>query len=155
MTQHSNAGKYLFNPDRAAAVLVDAAFSNDQRAAKKHGVTDRTIRNWRERMEEDAELSDKFRIAYDKATNAWADRLNGAIVSGIEFLHNAARDADTQNPEMVAALGDAWGKLVEARMTVDLLNARLLSQTTAVGSQNGSVAGEAAGSTGTTERGDG
>lgn len=124
-------------------VLVDAAFTNDQRAAKKHGVADRTIRGWRERMETDEALAEKFRIAYTKATDNWASRLNGAIIAGVGFLHNAALEADHKNPDMVAAIGEAWGKLVEARMTVDLLNARLSTETPAVGQEDGSLAGQA------------
>lgn len=130
------------NYDRAAMVLVDAAFSNDVRAARKHNVDDRTIRRWRERMETDEVLSEKVRIAYEQATNKWADRLNGAIISGIEFLQSAAMDADHNDAGMVAALGEAWGKLVEARMTVDLLNGRLANQNKPVRSEDDALAGQ-------------
>lgn len=143
MTQaDETTGGRPFNSDRAAMILVDAAFSNDIRAAKKHGVADRTIRGWRERMETDEILASKFRIAYEQATNKWADRLNGAIISGIEFLQNAAMDADHKDAGMVAALGEAWGKLVEARMTVDLLNGRLANQNKPVRSEDDTLAGQ-------------
>ena len=143
MTTSRNPNGRGFNSDRAAMVLVDAAFTNDLRAAKKHGVSDRAIREWRERLETDDVLATKFRMAYDNATNNWASRLNGAIIAGVEFLHNAALEADHKNPDMVAAIGEAWGKLVEARMTVDLLNARLSTETPAVGQEDGSLAGQA------------
>lgn len=43
-----------FNYERAAAAIVDAAYMGDKEAAQKHGVTTRTIRRWRKRLETDA-----------------------------------------------------------------------------------------------------
>ena len=42
-----------FNYERAAAAIVDAAYMGDKEAAQKHGVTTRTVRRWRKRLETD------------------------------------------------------------------------------------------------------
>ena len=39
-----------FNYQRAALVLVEAAFSNDVEIARKHGISDRVIRMWRSQI---------------------------------------------------------------------------------------------------------
>lgn len=46
-----------FDNDKAARCLIEANLLGNRKAAEKYGVTTRTIRNWKKRLETDAEFS--------------------------------------------------------------------------------------------------
>ena len=46
-----------FNRDKATAVLLEALYTTDAKAAKKYGVSLRTLRRWRARLAVDADLA--------------------------------------------------------------------------------------------------
>lgn len=74
---------YKLNRERAAAILVDAAYMGDEEAAKKWKVTVRTIFNYRERLKSDAILSELFHQKRAVAEVNWVSRLKktmGAIL---------------------------------------------------------------------------
>lgn len=58
--------------DRIARILVEAATSgNVGKTAEKWGITDRTLRNYRERLLKDPQLSEMFRVRVEDAELAW------------------------------------------------------------------------------------
>lgn len=114
-----------FNADRAATVLVDAAFRGDKRTAKKHGVTTRSIQSWRHRLDTDGAFFAIFRARYDAAISGWADDLAAAKVAAIRFLFDAAQTARPNEPAAVGAVTDAFRALIEAEFTREVLNARI------------------------------
>jgi hypothetical protein len=64
----------------AARALVDALLTNDRTAAAKHGITDRTLRRYREALETDPELSALFRVMRDAAlTSSWTQELDRSL----------------------------------------------------------------------------
>jgi hypothetical protein len=77
---------------RAAEILADAnALGSDKKAAEKWGCTERTIRNYRRRMQEgDEEISSKFRKLESEAAAGWAMQrvlaLNAAMKRACELL---------------------------------------------------------------------
>lgn len=110
-----------FSYERAALILVEAAYSTDARAAHRFGVHPLTMENYRARLESDAVLVDLFQKKQAKLEDKWADRVNGAIVWCIMFVERATEEADPSIPENVVAIENALGKLLEARFTKDML----------------------------------
>ncbi len=74
--------------EQAARALVDAALLGDRKAAERHGITDRTLRNYRRALEDDPELSAclercmraalEAQEAEDRAS--WADETSRALI---------------------------------------------------------------------------
>jgi hypothetical protein len=57
---------------RAVEVLADALVLGDKAAAEKWKVTDKTVRNYKERLKNDPELSALFHRKISKAQREWA-----------------------------------------------------------------------------------
>lgn len=114
-----------FNPERAAAALVDAAFTDDKAAARKHGISVRSIENWRSRLNHDAELVELFAHKKALVTKGWAARLDEAIETGIDFLIRASAQANPMAPDAIHAVAGAVKLLSEIRLTEKVLDARL------------------------------
>jgi len=119
-----------FNRERASIILVDALYSDDELAAEKHGITARTIRNYRERLDSDQELSALFHSKRREREKSWADDMPAAISSGVEYLRKVSEGLKPEetSPEMVHAIAGAVKVLSEVRMTKDVLDARLARQ---------------------------
>jgi hypothetical protein len=121
--------------ERAANILVDAFQLGDLKAAKKWGITDRTLRNYRARLASDASLSAIFRDKMAAADRSWhadrtrtlrilmsrmvalaqtetdLDKLSRAVkeVGGVDVAVSALNvgdSADSQVPEPSAPPGD-------------------------------------------------
>lgn len=69
------------NYERAAAILVDAAYLGDEQAAKKWKITVRTIFNYRDRLKTDAKLSELFRQKRAAAEGNWVSELKRGLTS--------------------------------------------------------------------------
>ena len=119
-----------FNRELAAAVLVEAVFTNDETACAKYDITTRTLRNYRQRLHDDPELSALFqtkKILFDKA---WGDDLLKALRGAATFIFeasNTAREdpACKKNPEMIAAMAGALKLCADVHLTSKVLDARL------------------------------
>jgi hypothetical protein len=114
-----------FNYERAAVVLVEAAYYGDKAASERNGVTERTVRNYRERLNEDTELSASFLIKKQLFDESWADELPGAIRAGIQFLARAAREADPRDAQTIYSMAGALKILADVTLTKRVLDARL------------------------------
>jgi hypothetical protein len=119
-----------FNADRAARILVEATMSKltDEEFAKRHGISDRTLRNWRSRLAEDDEFAELFLSLKSKAVDKWAGSLSSAIRSSIEFLAQAAKDCSTSDPASVHSIAGALKILADVAMTQQALDARFAGQ---------------------------
>lgn len=114
------------NNERAARALVDAALFGDRKACKEHKITDRTLRNYRAALENDAELSALFRFYCKEATtNNWAEEIGATLSASARKLRELVEAADTPNPETIAAVTGAVSTLAEIAMTRDVLKAQL------------------------------
>ena len=116
------------NKDRAASILVDAAYWGDKAAAERAHVCERTIRRWRGTMASDAELSSLVQVKKAEVDAAWADSISAAIVAVIEYLRDAARVLPKNKPENVHAVAGALKILADIRMTKAVLDARVARQ---------------------------
>ena len=118
-----------FDPEIAAQILVEAAYLGDIETAKKHGITDRTIRNWKQRLDTDAEFSALFHLKRQEAEKAWADELPESIRACINFIRDAATSKDFQKtPEGIHAVSGALKIMSEVAITKEALDARLAKQ---------------------------
>jgi len=61
-----------FNRERASRILVDAIAFGDRTAAKRWGITEKTIGRYRKRLESDRELSESVRAKGQKADKDWS-----------------------------------------------------------------------------------
>ena len=117
-----------FNHERAATVLVDAAYMGDKGAAKKHGVTTRTIRRWRERLDTDVYLSSFVREKKILVDQGWASELPSAIRAAIRFVRESAKESKLGDPRATDSVASALEILAEVALTKEILDARLAGQ---------------------------
>ena len=114
-----------FNPERAAAILLEAMLTSDKAAVENHGITARTLFNWRERLYSDSTFSDIFRHKKDAAERDWASSLAPAIRDGIDFLARAGREANHKDPEVIHAIAGALKILTTTATKKEVLDATL------------------------------
>lgn len=113
-----------FNRERAATILVEAAYFGDQPTSDKWGVSIRSIQRWRERIDTDPKLA--VLVASKKALleGAWADELGGAIVAGIAYLKKAPSELPV-SPEGIHAVAGSVKLLSTIETTKRMLDTRL------------------------------
>lgn len=80
-----------FKRELAAVILAEAEFATDLEVAKRHGVSNNTICNWRRRLETDPNLAKLFDIKRTEFSKKWADKASPAIQASINFLAAAAK----------------------------------------------------------------
>jgi len=117
-----------FRYEFAAQVLVEAAYKGDRAAAKENGVSERSVRRWRNRMDDDQKLADLVQQKRKLAEEDWADELPEAIRAAIDYLRRAAGAADESDPEVIHAVAGALKMLSHVGMTKKVLDARLASR---------------------------
>jgi len=111
-----------FDPERAGMVLAEAAFYGDSPTVARHGITLRTLQNWRRRLVDDAELSRYFALKKAVLADAWLDDVNRALAAGADYVARAARELPL-SPENLHAVAGAMKILAEATITKGALSA--------------------------------
>jgi hypothetical protein len=111
--------------DRVASILVEAAFFGDPQASQRWGITERTIRNYRAKLDEDSELSSFFLVKKQAFESEWATEIPMAIRAGIHFLGEAAKKANPTDPDTIHAIAGAVKILAEVGLTKEIIDARL------------------------------
>lgn len=114
-----------FNYDQAAAALVEAAYYGDEQAAKEYDVSRRTIRRWRNRMDEDDDLAALVAAKKQQFEDSWADELPAAIRASIEFLGRAARNGKVHDTDSIRTIAGSLKILADVALTKKVLDARL------------------------------
>ena len=114
-----------FNQERAAKALVDAILMGDQDAAKKYGVSLRTIENWRSRLDTDRHFAAFFQNLRQAKDENWAVELPAALASCIDFLKRAGQEADAKNPDAIAAIASAAETLADMALTQKVVDERI------------------------------
>lgn len=114
-----------FNHERAASVLVEAAYFGDKAAADRFGLNVRTIERYRARLDEDTELSAFVAIKKQKFEDGWAEELPAAIRASIRFLAKAATEADHKDSQTIHSIAGALKILADVTLTKKVLDARL------------------------------
>jgi hypothetical protein len=111
--------------DRVATILIEAAFFGDKPTAKRWGITNRTIINYRNRLADDTKLSHLFALKKVEFEAEWASEIPAAIRAGIHFLGEAAKVAKLNDPAVIHAVAGAVKILAEVGLTKELLDAKL------------------------------
>lgn len=120
----SNGGT-KFKPELAATVLVEAAYTSDEKAALKYGVSQRSIPNWRARLDTDAEFSSIFHSKRERFEASWADELPTAIRACVDFIKRAALEASPTKPDVIYSVAGALKIVSDIQMSKDIIDARL------------------------------
>lgn len=114
--------------ERVAEILVDAYLTRkDAVTAKKHGISVKSLYNYRKRLDEDAELAELFREKKAVASDGWADEVPGAMRASVTFLREAAERGERADPEMVHAIAGSMKLLSEVASTWKFLELKLLN----------------------------
>lgn len=124
MAENNNTPTRL-NYHHVASILVEAMFYGDRRVAEKQGITTRTIRNYRARLETDENLSVLFHEKKEQFLANWAEDIPIAIRAGIQFIQRAANEADHKSPETIHAVAGAIKILAEIGITKEIIDAKL------------------------------
>jgi len=116
--------------ERAAAVLLEALYTNDEQATKRHGVSLRSLQRWRRQLATDSELAGFVATKKAAMDARWADELPIALRSCLIFLTGAFDQAATDpralcNPVMIAAVAGALKICAEVYYTGKVIDARL------------------------------
>ena len=130
-----------YNRDRAAMVLVEAAFYGDAVAAKRAGIHERTIERYRLRLEDDAELSRLVREKKRLFEGDWAAELPAAIRACIAFIVRAAQESNPRDPEVIHAIAGALKIVTDAGFAKAILDVKLSEYSTVLGEHGEPVAG--------------
>jgi hypothetical protein len=121
------------NREFAAAVLVEALFTTDVKAAAKYEIEDRTIRNWRARMAEDTKLFALFKERKTEFDKAWAEELSPALRKGVrtlvECVEAVGEDSRMKkSPQVIDAISGAVKTLAEIQIVSQIIDARIAEQ---------------------------
>lgn len=132
--------------DRLATILVEAAYYGDAKTAERWGITDRTIQNYRGRLDNDSELSSFFVLKKQAFENEWANEIPAAIRSALRFIVRAGEEANPKDPEAIHAVAGALKIVTEVELTREIINARLGRYDRADGEEGRQVAALSPGS---------
>lgn len=117
-----------FNIERAAMLLVEAMYTSDKEVARKHKVSERTLRRYRERLDSDPELAALVRLKKEQADSDWSAGLFPAIRGALEFIARATKECDPSDPDAVHAISGALKITSEVAVTKQVIDARLADQ---------------------------
>lgn len=109
---------------KLALILVEALYFGDKRTAARWGITNRTVVNYRNRLNDDAELSNLFLLKKSQFETDWASKIPASILAGIDYLGEAAKQTD-YSPETIHAIAGAVKILAEIGLTKELIDARI------------------------------
>ena len=104
-----------FNAERAASILAEASLWTDTYAAKRWGVTARSISNWRKLTETDSDFSELFdrkKAAIDKA---WGNEARAALRRMLRKLDDLVQEAGPEQIREVAGAVKIVGELEVTR----------------------------------------
>jgi hypothetical protein len=130
------------NYERAARILTDAAYYGDEKSAEKWEITSKTIRNYRERLKTDPQLSALFQKFRQKFEAEWKPELARSIFVTVRKIAEMVEAVDTAHPcaEMLEALTGAVKALSEIAITTEVLNAGDADSSQASAKTGGAVA---------------
>ena len=122
--------------DRVATILIEAAYQGDKDTAERWDISVRTIQRYRNRLDEDDELSRIVAVKKRQYETEWANELPAAIREATRFLQRAARESDPKDPAAVHAVAGALKILAEVGITKAILDARFSGFFGANGTEN-------------------
>lgn len=119
-----------FDAEKACEVLLDAAFYADSEAARRHSVSRRTVINYRKRLKTDPAFAQLFtdKLQQLRQDTDWEERLPATLRSALAKMDECFRAMPARSPETLRAISEAVTVMVDALMTLRMLDARLADQ---------------------------
>lgn len=114
----------------AATVLLEAAYTTDEVACAKYGISVRTLQRWRKDLLTNDELAGFVATKKEILNAAWADELPIALKKGIQLIgecSDAIRSDPRmmKNPQVLSAVAGAMKLCAEVLMTNKVIDARI------------------------------
>lgn len=124
----------MYQPERASQILVEAEFSGDLPTAEKWGISDRTIRNYRYRLESDPVFAKLFREKRALFCRSWIEKSAEVLVVGADQLKArmkvAQSEVDAKLLHAIAGVCKIMGELnIAANVVLDEDNADPVNRT--------------------------
>lgn len=118
-----------YDPELAATVLLEAIYTTDKKACEKYGITDRTLRRYRQRLATDSELSAIVRTKKEKLDEAWADELPIALRRGIQVIGECVEavsqdEKAKKDANVIHAISGALKICADMQLTSRVIDAR-------------------------------
>lgn len=118
-----------FDPDRAAAILLDAELLGATQAAKRWEVSEATISRYRKRLESDPNLQELVRRKKDgvelPAPVVHVPTVQEVVGSVLAFLQRAATEGNHRDPEVIHAVMGGFKIVREVELAERSLSAYL------------------------------
>jgi hypothetical protein len=115
--------------------LLDAAYTTDEKACAKYGISIRSLQRWRRQLADgDPELAGSVATKKAAFDAAWADELPAALRKGIQCLSECMDSlrADPKtftNPAMIHAVAGAMTICAEIYFTGKVIDSRIDPET--------------------------
>lgn len=100
-----------FDRTKALRVLLDANLIGDRQAAANHRITERTLRNYRARLEGDPELSRAFRVKAEADEASWGVERAATLALGMRKLRELISNASQEQMRDVVGAIKILGEL--------------------------------------------
>ncbi len=117
-----------FSDEQIAQILVEGAYKGDIYVSQQYGITDRTVRNWKNRLGFDVKFSKLFHDKKRLFEREWATELPVAIKAAIEACKRSVQSLDPSDPNGAHAIAGILKILSEIATMREVLDARLAGQ---------------------------
>lgn len=113
--------------ERVAAILVEALFFGDVPTAKRWGITERTVYNYRKRLHNNVNgLSEIFNRKRELFESQWSDDIPATIRMALNYIQRASTELEI-NPEGVHAMSGALKIVAQVGLMKEMMDVRLQS----------------------------
>ncbi len=111
------------DPERVARIVADADIMGEESAANRHGVSVRTIYNYRKRAAKDAAVAEAYKskksLINEKLDNDWSASLDRALCTTVSKIDELVAKATLENLRDVVGACKILGEL---KITKDALS---------------------------------
>lgn len=133
------------NKELAATVILEAAYTTDEIAIKKYGVSLRSLQRWRKSLSEDLALADVVRQKQEEFNRRWADEFPLMLLEAAQtlrscFTHIRSNDKVKINPELIKSIAESVRLCGDVYLTSKAIDARIAPQDRSQGGLFGSDA---------------
>ena len=106
---------------RAAMILAHATMRGDPATLEYWGITQQTLRQYRDLIGKDAELTQLYHRHLEDLANDWRASINRALSKSIAFIDRASEKADPADPAVIEAMTKAIAVLGEISIAIEAL----------------------------------
>jgi DNA replicative helicase MCM subunit Mcm2 (Cdc46/Mcm family) len=114
----------------AATVILEAAYTTDEKACAKYDVTTKTLSRWRKAMCEDEELRKLIAVKQKYVNERWADEFPVMFREAAKTLTSCFEEirndkAAKKNPMLIQSVAGAVKLCADVFLTSKIIDARL------------------------------